>query len=187
MRPVNPSASVAGVSKNPGPPEEGIPEADRPPTSTLGFEGRSVSSSGGILGAWEPRGWLNGEYYGVVRDRSDPMLPLSDGDLLVVPEGETLTLLYGGEVDKARDFLDALAFRAQDGELLYGAESGLLALWADLKKGEGPVVLPARQPTMVGEEGVGITTDLPPAVHVVPVSASVAEGDARYNFRVSVE
>lgn len=114
------------------------------------------------------------------------MLPLSEGGLLVVPKGETLTFPYGGEMDKARDFFDALAFRVEDGELLYGAETGLLELWADLEKGERPVVLPARQPTMAGEEGVRIAADLPPGVYVVSVSASVAEGEVRYNFRVSV-
>ena len=98
------------------------------------------------------------------------MLPLSEGDLLTAPQGETLTFLYGGEVDKARDFFDALAFRVEDGELLYGAETGLLGLWADLKKGERPVVLSARQPAMVGEDGVKIVANLPPGVYVISAS-----------------
>ena len=48
-------------------------------------------------------------------------------------------------------------------------------------------MLPARQPTMVGQEDVRIPADRPPGAYVVSVSAAVAEGNVRYNFRVVVE
>ena len=40
---------------------------------------------------------------------------------------------------------------------------------------------------MVGQNPVRVEMDVPPGVYVVSVSASVEEGNARYNFRVVVE
>lgn len=180
--PVAPAAKVELVSIDPS--LRDLPEGERPPESTLGFDGRSVSSAGEILGVWEPEELLAGSSGGSARNRTDGTeLPLSDGGLLTVTGGSALTFIYGGRQDPA-NFFDALAFEVERGELFYG--EGTLSLRQEA--GDFlPTVLRVGQADTSNHKRVKVVANLPPGVYVVSVAASVPEGDARYNFRVAVE
>lgn len=182
--PVAPAAKVERVSVAPS--LEGLPEGERPPESTLSFGGRSVSSAGEILGVWEPEGLLAGSSGGSARNRTDGTeLPLSDGRLLTFPGGSALTFVYGGRQDPA-NFFDALAFRVDRGELFYAEDTGTLSLRQEV--GDSlPTVLRVRQSETINHKRIKVMANLPSGVYVVSITASVPEGDVRYNFRVAVE
>ncbi|MDQ4106394.1 MAG: DUF4175 domain-containing protein [Actinomycetota bacterium] len=182
--PVAPAAKVKRVSVDPS--LINLPKGESPPESTLGFGGQSVSSAGEILGLWEPEGLLAGSSGGSARNRTDGTeLSLSDGGLLTVPGGSTLTFVYGGRQDPA-NFFDALAFEVERGELFYNEDAGTLSLRQEA--GESlPTVLRVREPETANHRRVRVVASLPPGVYVFSVAASVPEGDARYNVRVVVE
>lgn len=183
MVPVDPTSRVDNVSADPE--IRNTPARDRPPESTLSFQGKSVTSTGQILGTWESQRLLAPRNGGFAKNRSDGDLMLSSGDLLKVPSGSKLAFRYGGELESSY-FFDALAFGVDEEELLYGEDIGTLELWSDRRGSSRPLVIPVKQPEMIGGKRVRVTADLTPGVYVVSVAASVAEGDARYNFRVLV-
>lgn len=183
MVPVDPSSPVEQVSEDPA--FTDLPARDRPPESELRFRNQSLTSTGEILGIWEPDRWLADRNGGPAKNRADGYVTLSNGDLIEVPAGADLSFLYGDRSNV--DFFDALAFEVEEGELFHGKDIGILELWNDSKDSLRPIVLPVAQPELVGEKKVRVTADIPPGVYVISVAVSVPEGDARYNFRVLVE
>ncbi|MGB3634536.1 MAG: hypothetical protein WA982_10895 [Rubrobacteraceae bacterium] len=181
--PVDPASKANGVTGDPD--IRAMPERDRAPESTLGFRGQRVSSAGQILGIWEPQRWMASKHGGPAENRADGYLTLSSGDLLEVPRGVELTFRYGGELEMSHVF-DSLAFEVNERELSYGKDIGSLEVSSDLEDPYLPVVLPVTQPETVGQQKVLVTANLPPGVYVISVSASVPEGDVRYNFRVLI-
>lgn len=184
--PVEADVRVNGISGNPADFGD-VPESDLPPESTLGHGGDTLNAQGEILGMWEPGGLFSGSTGSPSKNRADPYLTLTDGDLLTVPRGAILTFRYGGEVDPGRDVFDALVFEVEGGELSHAEDAGWLEIWSDKSGASQPVALPARLSETLGQEVVEVKADVPPGVYVVSVSASVEEGNARYNFRVLVE
>ena len=182
--PVPPASRVERVSA--GPSLRGAPKKGLPPTSILSFRGQTVSSAGEILGIWEPEGLFAESSGGLAQGRTDGPLTLSDGNLLRVPTGSELIFVYGGEPGSI-NFLDAMAFRVERGELLYGDDAGTLMLQAGRGNPTHPVVLPLSRPELAVRKRVRVKADLPVGVYVVSVAAAVSEGGVRYNFRVLVE
>lgn len=162
-------------------------EEDLPPESTLSYRGGTVSSDGEVLGSWEPPGLFSSSHGSGIRDRTAVPLTLTDGDLLEVSKGATLSFRYGGETEWG-DVFDATAFRLEDGELLRAQDvETSVPQYLSAKPGSRPAVLSIRVPEVVGQETVGVRMEVPPGFYVVSVSASVEEGNVRYGFRVVVE
>lgn len=182
--PVEADARVLGLSGDPADFGD-MSESDLPPESSLGFRGNTVNAQGEILGTWEPDGLFSGDAGGPSKNRADPYLTLTDGRLLTVPQGASLTFRYGSEVDFGRDVFDALVFEVEGGELSHAEDAGWLEIWSDESGASQPVALPARLSETLGQEAVEVKIDVPPGVYIV--SASAEEGNARYNFRVLVE
>lgn len=184
--PVEADARAPGVSGEPAYFGD-MSEGDLPPESTLSHRGDASNAQGEILGIWEPGGLFSGSSGSPSKNRADPHLTLTDGDVLTVPRGATLAFRYGREMDLGRDLFDTLAFEVEEGELMHAEDGGWLELRDDANATSRPLVPPTRLSEMVGQDVVEVKTDLPPGVHVISVSASVEEGNARYNFRVLVE
>lgn len=184
LAPVAPAARVERVSVDPS--LRDTPRRNLPPRSTLSFRGDTVSSAGEILGVWEPDGLFAGSSGGPARGRADGSLGLSDGDLLTVPAGSEATFVYGGEPGSI-NFLDAMAFEVEKGELRYGEDTGTLLLQAGRRAPARPVVLPLSRPENAGWKRVRMKADLSPGVYVVSVAVAVSQGGVRYNFRLVVE
>lgn len=183
LTPVAPDEDVDGVSVDPT--WRDTPKKYLPPESTLSFRGDSVVSAGEILGMWEPEGLLAPSNGGWARSRTDSYLALSDGHLLKVPADSELRFVYGGKPGTI-DFLDAMAFRVENGELEYGEDVGTLSVDADRGPAR-PVVLPLSTPEPASWKRVGLRTELSPGVYVISVAVAASEGGVRYNFRISVE
>ncbi len=183
--PVAPAAKAGRVSVDPS--LRGARKRNLPPTSTLGFRGQTLKSAGEILGIWEPEGLFARSSGGPARGRTDGPLALSDGDLLKVPAANPeLVFVYGGDPGSI-NFLDAMAFEVERGELRYGEDTGTLTLETDDRSTARPVVLSLSRPELAGQRRVGIKAALAPGVYVVSIATAVSEGGARYNFRVLVE
>ena len=73
---VETDSRVGGVSGEPAyPGGDPPPEDELPPESTMSYRASTLSSRGGILGLWEPRGWLSGSHGGSpAKNRADPHL-----------------------------------------------------------------------------------------------------------------
>ncbi len=182
VSPTEKVASVSGIGFL-----KDVPVRDLPPKSTLSFDGRTLRAEGEVIGVWEPQHLFAGRVYGFsgMNRSQDPFL-LTDGNLLRVSKGSTLKFRYGGEVDPVKDFFDVLAFEVGKGDLMRGSKTNEFD-FSSYGKQPRPVVLRSRQPESVGDKLVGIPLDLAPGVYVISVAASVAQGNARYNFRVLVE
>lgn len=164
-----------------------VPKDELPPESTLGYRDTILSSEGQTLGLWEPSGFFSNSHGSGIRSRVRGPLILTDGALFTVPTGATLNFRYGGGVDFGRNVFDALAFEISDGELTRAEDSETGELrYLDVHPRAKPLSLPVEVPEMSGQKAVRVEMDVPPGVYVVSVSASVAEGNARYNFRVLV-
>lgn len=183
--PVAPAAKVGRVSADLS--LRGASKKDLPPESTLGFRRQTVSSAGEILGIWEPEGLFARSNEGAARGRTHGTLGLSDGNLLKIPTANSeLIFIYGGDTGSI-NFLDAMAFKVEKGELQYGEDTGTLTLEANDRSPARPVVLPLSRPELAVRKRVRIEADLPDGVYVVSVAAAVSEGGVRYNFRILVE
>lgn len=183
--PVAPAAKVGRVSADLS--LRGASKKDLPPESTLSFRRQTVSSAGEILGVWEPKGLFVRSNEGAARGRTDGSLALSDGNLLKIPTANSgLIFVYGGDLGSI-NFLDAMTFKVEKGELQYGEDTGTLTLEADDRSPARPVVLPLSRPELAARKRVRIEAALPAGIYVVSVAAAVSEGGVRYNFRVLVE
>ncbi|CAN5766591.1 hypothetical protein BH23ACT11_BH23ACT11_14060 [soil metagenome] len=182
--PVSPAEKVDRVSVDPY--LRGNRKKDLLPISTLTYRGQTVTSAGEILGIWEPEGFFARSNGGPARGRMDASLGLSDGNLLKVPDDGELVFGYGGDPGSI-NFLDAVAFKVEKGELEYGKDSGALYVQADIRNPPRPAVVSLSRPELAGRKRVRLNPNLSRGVYVISVAASVTEGGVRYNFRVFVE